>query len=63
MMGAAAEKARLPKFSLVLGIESCCEVDDMSCLWMLEIAGDYLSAYNVFNFLSSCTVYMHVLFY
>ena len=27
-MGAATEKARLPRFSLVLGIESCCEVDD-----------------------------------
>ena len=24
MMGAATEKARLPRFSLVLGIESCC---------------------------------------
>ena len=30
MMGAATEKARLPRFSLVLGIESCCEVDDLS---------------------------------
>ena len=30
MMGAATEKARLPKFSFVLGIESCCEVDDLS---------------------------------
>ena len=28
MMGAATEKARLPRFSLVLGIESCCEIDD-----------------------------------
>ena len=27
MMGAATEKARLPRFSFVLGIESCCEVD------------------------------------
>ena len=35
-MGAATEKARLPRFSLVLGIESCCEVDDLSCLGMLE---------------------------
>ena len=32
MMGAATEKARLPRFSFVLGIESCCEVDDLSCL-------------------------------
>ena len=36
MMGAATEKARLPRFSFVLGIESCCEVDDLSCLGMLE---------------------------
>ena len=36
MMGAATEKARLPKLSFVLGIESCCEVDDLSCLGMLE---------------------------
>ena len=27
MSGAATEKARLPRFSLVLGLESCCEVD------------------------------------
>ena len=40
MMGAATEKARLPRFSLVLGIESCCEVDDLSCLGTLENAGD-----------------------
>ena len=33
MMGAAA---RLPGFSLALGIESCCEVDDLSCLGTLE---------------------------
>ena len=32
MMSAATEKACLP--SLVLGIESCCEVDDLSCLGM-----------------------------
>ena len=36
MMGAATEKACLPRFSLVPGIESCCEVDDLSCLGMLE---------------------------
>ena len=36
MMGAATEKARLPRFSLVLGIESCCEVGDLSCLGTLE---------------------------
>ena len=29
MMGAAIVKARLPRFSFVLGIESCCEVDDL----------------------------------
>ena len=36
MMGAATENAHLPRFSLVLGIESCCEVDYLSCLGMLE---------------------------
>ena len=36
MMGAATEKARLTGFSFVLGIESCCEVDYLSCLGMLE---------------------------
>ena len=36
MKGATTEKARLPRFNLVLGIESCCEVDDLSCLGMLE---------------------------
>ena len=36
MMGAATEKARLPRSSLVLGIESCCEVDDLSCLGTLD---------------------------
>ena len=36
MMGAATEKARLPRLSLVLEIESFCEVDDLSCLGMLE---------------------------
>ena len=36
MMVAATEKARLSRFSLVLGIESCSEVDDLSCLGMLE---------------------------
>ena len=36
MMGAATEKARLPRFSLVLGIKSCSDVDDPSCLGMLE---------------------------
>ena len=28
MSGAATEKARLPRFSLVPGIKGCCEVDD-----------------------------------
>ena len=36
MMGAATEKARLPRFSLIMGIESCCEVDDLSCLGMVR---------------------------
>ena len=34
MMGAATEKVCLPRFGLFLGIESCCEVDDLSCLGM-----------------------------
>ena len=34
-MGAATEKARLPRFSLVLEIESCCEVDDLSLLYCI----------------------------
>ena len=36
MIGATTKKARLPRYSLVLGIDSCCEVDDLSCLGMLE---------------------------
>ena len=36
MIGAATEKTRLPRFSFVLEIESCCEVDDRSCRGMLE---------------------------
>ena len=36
MIGAATEKARLSRFSFVQGIESCCEVDDLSCPGMLE---------------------------
>ena len=31
-LGAATEKARLPKLSFVLGTISCCEIDDRSCL-------------------------------
>ena len=36
MSCAATEKALLPRFSFVLGIKSCCEVDDLSCMWMLD---------------------------
>ena len=36
MMGAATEKARLPRFSFVQGIESYCEEDDLNYLGMLE---------------------------
>ena len=35
-LGAATEKARLPKLSYVLGKISCCEIDDMSCLGIFE---------------------------
>ena len=38
--GAATENTRLPRFSLVLGIESCCEVDDLNWLGCLIDAGD-----------------------
>ena len=31
MSGASTAKAPLSTVSLILGIESCCEVDDMSC--------------------------------
>ena len=63
-MGAATEKARLPRFSLVLGIESCCEVDDLSCLGMLEIYsmvrcfGEYAVVKKVIIYLfsDSCAV-------
>ena len=32
MVGAETEKARLSKFSLVLGIENSIEIDDLSCI-------------------------------
>ena len=32
-LGAATEEARLPKLSLVLGTISCCEMDDLSCIF------------------------------
>ena len=35
-LGAATEKARLPKLSFVLGTISYCEVDDLSCLGIFE---------------------------
>ena len=35
-LGAATEKARLPKLCFVLGTISCCEVDDLSCLGIFE---------------------------
>ena len=36
-LGAATEKARLPKLSFVLGTISYCEIDDLSCLGIFEI--------------------------
>ena len=37
MMGAATEKARLPmQVQFSSRIESCCEVDALSCMGMLE---------------------------
>ena len=35
-LGAATEKARLPKLSFVLGKISYCEIDDLSCLGIFE---------------------------
>ena len=35
-VGAATEKARLPKLRFVLGTISCCEIDDLSCLGIFE---------------------------
>ena len=36
MLVAITEKARLPSFCLSMGIESCCEVDDLSCLEIFD---------------------------
>ena len=36
MLSAATGTARLPRFSSVLGIESCCEVVDLSRLGMVD---------------------------
>ena len=36
ILGAATEKARLPKLSFVLGTISCCEIVDLSCPWIFE---------------------------
>ena len=35
-LGAATEKAHLPKFSFVLGTISLCEIDDLSCQGVFE---------------------------
>ena len=47
MMGAATEKARLPRFSLVLGIESCCEVDDLSAGDLQDKVVDVLQEHDM----------------
>ena len=63
MMGAATENARLPRFSLVLGIESCCEVDDLSCLGMYHDSRCYgrsnppLGCIQTNKTLLSCSTY------
>ena len=36
MPNAATKKTRLLRFSSALGIQRCCEVDDLSCQGMLE---------------------------
>ena len=35
-LGAATEKARLPKLNFVLGAISYCEIDDLRCLGIFE---------------------------
>ena len=35
-LGAETEKVHLSKLTLVLGIISCCEMDDLSCLRIFE---------------------------
>ena len=35
-LDAGTETARLPRFSLVLGTKSWCEIDDLSCLGIFE---------------------------
>ena len=35
-VGAATEKAHLPKLSFVVGTISCCEIDDLGCLGIFE---------------------------
>ena len=51
MMGAATENARLPRFSFVLEIESCCDVDDLSSLGM-SIPTESLCGNINYNWLS-----------
>ena len=36
MTSAATGKACLPRLSIVLGKERCCDVDDLSCLGMFD---------------------------
>ena len=46
VMGAATEKARLPRFSLVLGMEICCEVDSAEITYVVKAWRTYIG--NVF---------------
>ena len=50
--GAAKEKARLPRLSLVLGTKSCCEIDDLTFL-------EYLK--DVISQIATDSSYVHLL--
>ena len=75
MLGAVTEKECLTRFSFVLGIESCCEVDDLSCLGMfgrcrrppsrpdVYMAGDFIELCLTGTCLSSCGTWVYVLYY
>ena len=48
-LGAATEKACLPKLSFVLGTISCCEIDDLSCLGIFVCNSGQLKINSIRN--------------
>ena len=70
MIGAATEKANLPRFSFVLGIESCWEVDDPSLAAFTASIGCwlfitvYLSCYFLYKegLHNNLVIYQHCIF-